>query len=447
MASLVENNPFDTQPKSASPGIVGGAMQAATPTVGRLPDNVGTTAPATPNVATYSPTTRQIDKSTGTVQGQVDSILAKDSPLMGRARTLATQQMAQRGLVNSSMAQGAGVAAMIDRATPIAQQDANAYNQVGQENMGAINNAGQFNASEMNKFGMQKNDQSFSASQADINRGYQTSERVGSQEFTSNVEAARQGFTSAQAALDRAQQTALNDKGIKAQQDLQTAQQNFGAAQSALDRAQQAGLQESQQRFQSGEGLAARQFQAGQSEMDRSQQSQMQSSQQQFQAVQSQIQNDFNMKVQQLQESGQDFRQAREIATREAMTKLEQQGITNRFDQELALKSQSFNVEQYNIERRQILQNEAELNRLGIQIKANNAQIPTTFAANISNTAMSGVNAIMTDGNLSGDAKKAAIENVVGYANSQIAWASKFYGTTIPPIETPGSSKPASTTP
>jgi hypothetical protein len=283
--------------------------------------------------------------------------------------------------------------------------------------MGAINNAGQFNASELNKFGMQKNEQSFSASQADINRGFQTSERMGAQDFTSNMESARQGFTSAQAALDRAQQVALNDKGIKAQQDLQMAQQNFGAAQSALDRTQQANLQTSQQ---------------------------------QFQAVQSQIQNDFNMKVQQLQESGQDFRQAREIATREAMTKLEQQGIANRFDQELAFKSQSFNVEQYNIERRQILQNEAELNKLGIQIKANNAQIPTTFAANISNTAMSGVNAIMADGNLTPEAKKAAVDNVVGYANSQIAWASKFYGTTIPPIETPGapaSATPASATP
>ena len=50
---------------------------------------------------------------------------------------------------------------------------------------------------------------------------------------------------------------------------------------------------------------------------------------------------------------------------------------------------------------------------------------------------MAGVNAIMADGNLNADQKKGAIDNIVKYANSQIDWASKFYGTSIPAITTP----------
>lgn len=163
----------------------------------------------------------------------------------------------------------------------------------------------------------------------------------------------------------------------------------------------------------------------------------MQVGQQEFQAAQQKIQNDFNMEVQKLQESGQDFRQARDIASREALTKLAELGVQNRFDQELALKDKMFNIEQYNLDKRQLAQNQNELDKLGLQIKASTAQIPTTFAANISNTAMNGVNAIMADGNLTADAKKAAIANLVSYANAQIGWAEKFYGTTIPAITTP----------
>lgn len=60
---------------------------------------------------------------------------------------------------------------------------------------------------------------------------------------------------------------------------------------------------------------------------------------------------------------------------------------------------------------------------------------------------MQGVNAIMADGNLNADQKKAAIDNVVNYANSQISWAEKFYGTEIPDITTPAPTAPAPTAP
>ncbi len=340
-ASFTPTAPQDKvfRPKPVDPGIVSSAMTQQPTTNGGLPSNVGTSAPTTPNVATYAPTTRQVNQSTDTVAGQVDSILSKDSPLMARARTLATQQMAQRGLVNSSMAQGAGVAAMIDRATPIAAQDASTYNQVASDNMGALNTSGQFNASELNKFG------------------------------------------------------------------LQTGAQQFQAGESALDRTQQATLQANEQTFQSGENSVQRGFQE-------------------------------RMAV--LEQSGLDYRQAREVASRETLFQLEQQGINNRFDQELALKSDMFNAEQTNAERRQIIQNNADLERLGIQINANRQDMPTSFAAGVSNNVMQGVNAILSDGNLTPASKKQAVDNLVNSANAQLGWAATFFKTPIPLLGSPG---------
>ena len=339
MATTVQN-PFDTQQASATnTGIVGSAIQSgSTASAPPAPSSASETtapagnistmaAPAANTTSMYAPTTRDIDTQTGTVQGQVNSILATDNPLMQRARTLATQQMAQRGLVNTSMNAGAGVAAMTDKAIQIGAQDANAYNQAASENIAAKNVSGQFNASAANTAALQSGQ---IAAQKELQTGQQT--------FTAQQNKAQQDFTAAQTLLDRAQQTALADKSTKAQADLQAAQQTFTAAQTALDRTQQTAVQKAQL------DAAAKQ---------------------------------------------------------------------------------------------QVVQNQAALDQLGLQINANKQNIPSTFAANITNTTMSGVNSIMADGNMTADAKKAAIANLVTYANSQISWAEKFYGTTINQITTP----------
>ncbi|MDV7394716.1 hypothetical protein RZS08_25250, partial [Arthrospira platensis SPKY1] len=59
-----------------------------------------------------------------TVEGRLANILATDSPLMQRAATQGMQFANSRGLLNSTIAAGAAQGEMIDRATPIAQQDA-----------------------------------------------------------------------------------------------------------------------------------------------------------------------------------------------------------------------------------------------------------------------------------------------------------------------------------
>ena len=74
-----------------------------------------------------------------TVAGLLDTILAKDSPLMQRAATQGKQFANNRGLLNSSMAGGAAQGAMIDRATPIASQDSQSALSLSQFNAGQTN--------------------------------------------------------------------------------------------------------------------------------------------------------------------------------------------------------------------------------------------------------------------------------------------------------------------
>lgn len=480
MATTVQN-PFDTQPPSAG---------------GTTPMNVGA-APANAEYQQYNPTagvkpliyqagTSQVHAPTETAAGQVDSILAQDSPLMQRARTLATQQMAQRGLVNSSMTAGAGVAAMIDRATPIAQQDAQTYSNRAMFNTDALNQSNQFNAAQANdlykfgqdiasRYGLQFEGQKFQAGENALQRQFQSGENALDRGLQTTLQSNQFGFQGAQNALDRSLQTTL-----------QSNQFGFQGAQAALDRAQQTSLQQSQFNFQSAQSeldralqkyqvdksiesqkelqISQQNFAAAQSDLDRAQQTALQEGQFGFQAGQNSLQLAFNERMAQLQESGNDFRQAREIASREAITQLEQMGITNRFDQELALKSDMFNVEQINADRRTVEQNAFELQKLGIQLNAQRQDIPSQFAANLSVTTMNGVNAIMADSNLSAapdgyinpqtgaytqsstvptgmtpsSPKTRAISNLQTYANSQLAWAAQFYGTSIPSFQMPG---------
>jgi hypothetical protein len=88
---------------------------------------------------------RNINQATDTVAGQFDALTQKGSPLMTLARTNAAQQANSRGLLNSSMAIGAGEMAAYQAALPIAQQDASTYFQQGRDNQQHQNNANLYN--------------------------------------------------------------------------------------------------------------------------------------------------------------------------------------------------------------------------------------------------------------------------------------------------------------
>lgn len=85
-----------------------------------------------------------------TVQGQLQTVLDPNNPLMVQARTQADQQSNARGLINSSIGVSAGEDAMIKNALPIAQQDATTNANSGQFNANSSNQANAFNAQASN---------------------------------------------------------------------------------------------------------------------------------------------------------------------------------------------------------------------------------------------------------------------------------------------------------
>lgn len=100
------------------------------------------------------------------MQGQIKDIIAEGSPLMQQAETRALQGANKRGLMNSSIAVGAGQAALYDAAAPIAaadaatfaragEFDAGAKQQVNLANQGSTNTADQFNAASTNQVNSQ----------------------------------------------------------------------------------------------------------------------------------------------------------------------------------------------------------------------------------------------------------------------------------------------------
>lgn len=425
MATTVEN-PFDTQQTSTS-GIVNKAIDTST---------AGNT------VAQYTPETRSVDAKTQTSAGQVESLLSKDSPLLQRARTLAMQGMAQRGLVNSSMAQGAGTAAMIDKITPIAQQDAKIYNDTASENMAAKNTAGITNVTEQNKFGLQVGEQKFESGEAQKGREFTTSERVAGQKFTTDLEVAKQKFTAAQADLDRAEARFLQDDSQEAQTNLELAKQKFASSEAVLDRLQQTNLQNDAQDFTKTENAA-----------DRTQQTN-------------------------LQNDSQDFTKSESALSRQAAADLQNDEQAYKVSE--AALDRTFKQTEAALDRTQAtaLQNDQQL----FTETLNNSNIPKNFASELTKSVTTSVNAIAADPNLSGTAdgyidpvtkkfvagavpkvgymvmgafvagnppkgaeavyvtpsspKSRAISSTLNYANTQIEWANKFYGTSIPVMST-----------
>ena len=156
---MATTNPFDiTAPKPTTTMANDASSVATTPAVAtNTSASTGAFTPA--STASYDPAKWNVD-SDQTVQGQLNNVIAADSPLMQQAKTGALQQMNQRGLINSSMAVGAGQDAVIKNALPIAQQDASMYGQSQEFNAASENQAGQFNAgtlADTNKFNATSN--------------------------------------------------------------------------------------------------------------------------------------------------------------------------------------------------------------------------------------------------------------------------------------------------
>lgn len=238
---------------------VTGLPQATTTLANVTNATASTYAPTTGTASSGTATDWTVDPNS-TVEGRMTGLLSQNSDYMKLAQTGAKQQANASGLLNSSMAAGAGQVAAIQSAMPIAQQDASTYANAGQfnaqnrtqnsqfnanlgqdmtkTNLGYQNQAGQWNAGNLTDVSK------FNAGQTTQNNQFNASNQNQTSQF--NADAAKQTYMqSAQFQQDKAmfgEQSALQ----KYMQSNEFAQQiNMQASQFA-----QQSLMQSQQFLQ-----------------------------------------------------------------------------------------------------------------------------------------------------------------------------------------------------
>lgn len=142
-----------------------------------------------------------VDPKTQTVGGQLETVLAKDSPLMARARTRALQSANADGRLNSTMAQTAGDAAMYDTALDIATPDARTYG-----------DAARFSADASNQFARDANQ--FSQATAMANFNVEANEWAAKQDFgrTTQRDSTQAAYTRERDREQNAFNTSRDDK-------------------------------------------------------------------------------------------------------------------------------------------------------------------------------------------------------------------------------------------
>lgn len=99
---------------------------------------------------------RTIDAKNETVNGQLQGILAQDSPVLQQARAAAMTAANDRGMLNSTLAASGGEDAAIRSALQIATPDAAAYGHAADYNAAATNQAKMFNSTAANDFAKQQ---------------------------------------------------------------------------------------------------------------------------------------------------------------------------------------------------------------------------------------------------------------------------------------------------
>lgn len=107
-------------------------------------------------------------RSESLVQNQLTGLLDPNSALMKRAVSQSQELAASRGLQSSSIAAGAGTGAMIDRALPIAQQDAQTYGNAQQLGWQQGFQADQNNLARQHDAAMTQEQQRFQAAMQDL---------------------------------------------------------------------------------------------------------------------------------------------------------------------------------------------------------------------------------------------------------------------------------------
>jgi hypothetical protein len=132
------------------------AVQAAAPVSPGVPSLASTSTAGSESAQAASGAHKGYNAAHGVVADNelasnvANDIMKQKSPLMERARAVAGDYVAGRGMTNSSIAAGAAMGAMVDRALPLAQQDAAARRNQALYNTDATNRAAEFEAGAFN---------------------------------------------------------------------------------------------------------------------------------------------------------------------------------------------------------------------------------------------------------------------------------------------------------
>ena len=184
------------------------------------------------------------------VRHQMTGLLDTNSDLMRRAIANSQSFSASRGLQSSSIAAGAGQAAMIDRALPIAQQDAQTHSQADQLGWQHNFQGSQNQLDRDQQRFLQENNQAWQSGENQLTRDQQRILQELSQTWQSGENSANRNWQSGENTLNRDQQTML-----------QQMSQAWQSGENQLTRQQQQLLQELSQSWQSGENTLGRDFQ------------------------------------------------------------------------------------------------------------------------------------------------------------------------------------------
>lgn len=221
-------------------------MTTTSANAGIWPGYRGDAPPVTPGAQEQpkpiAATTREVGNNE-LVENRLNNLISGNSEYIKLAEAKAKEQAAGRGLLNSSLAAGAGRGAAISAALPIAQQDASTYANQALTNQQATN---QFNLQDK-----QYEQQKALSSQA---FGYDMAKQTQQQGWQSGETAKDREWQAEQAKVQAEQQAALTEKRDKLLASLQTQSQkdtlsvevqrmqaefDFRAKESALNMSQQ----------------------------------------------------------------------------------------------------------------------------------------------------------------------------------------------------------------
>jgi hypothetical protein len=240
---------LNTPPDPAAATAQTPAPPPADPKAGMLSDWYFNYMKTPPKPVTYSAASASASTwnpdANSTVQGQLTKVLDAGGPLMDRATTKAKQGMGERGLLNSSIAIGAGQSALYDAATPIATSDANIFADAGKTNaqlgtQASIANAGFSN--DASRFNAGASNDAIAAKNAAGVGSFQQQQQIQSQKDLQVNEIANQ---KAMQLIQIGSQATLQDKQLAVEQLMQQTGITAQQALQAMDIANQRAMQES----------------------------------------------------------------------------------------------------------------------------------------------------------------------------------------------------------